>query len=256
MSQTYYSTEPDEETLYQCRHILTDGRRCGSPSLRKEHFCYYHHKIRRPVPIRELEARRGMQGVFELPNPEDRSAIQHAIGQVLQRIAANELDPRRAGLLLYGLQIASLNLLKNDQKVIPEAYVEAVEVDPEFGELAPQTEFTENHGRKGSVAKLLEKLKNERDQRQREAAVLPKVQAVAAEPNPYTFLTPLAGKLCNGRSHLARRRTCRCSLSLQESRSPHPRSAPSASAPSPAFRSSAWTLSARRRTARRRRLRC
>jgi len=183
MSQTYYSTEPDEETLYQCRHILTDGRRCGSPSLRKEHFCYYHHKIRRPVPIRELEARRGMQGVFELPNPEDRSAIQHAIGQVLQRIAANELDPRRAGLLLYGLQIASLNLLKNDQKVIPEAYVEAVEVDPEFGELAPQTEFTENHGRKGSVAKLLEKLQRERPQpeerQEPERVVIPRVQAAA-----------------------------------------------------------------------------
>ena len=183
MSQTYYSTEPDEETLYQCRHILTDGRRCGSPSLRKEHFCYYHHKIRRPVPIRELEARRGMQGVFELPNPEDRSAIQHAIGQVLQRIAANELDPRRAGLLLYGLQIASLNLLKNDQKVIPEVYVEAVEVDPEFGELAPQTEFTENHGRKGSVAKLLEKLQRERPQpeerQEPERVVIPRVQAAA-----------------------------------------------------------------------------
>jgi len=183
MSQTYYSTEPDEETLYQCRHILTDGRRCGSPSLRKEHFCYYHHKIRRPVPIRELEARRGMQGVFELPNPEDRSAIQHAIGQVLQRIAANELDPRRAGLLLYGLQIASLNLLKNDQKVIPEAYVEAVEMDPEFGELAPQTEFTENHGRKGSVAKLLEKLQRERPQpeerQEPERVVIPRVQAAA-----------------------------------------------------------------------------
>ena len=183
MSQTYYSTEPDEETLYQCRHILTDGRRCGSPSLRKEHFCYYHHKIRRPVPIRELEARRGMQGVFELPNPEDRSAIQHAIGQVLQRIAANELDPRRAGLLLYGLQIASLNLLKNDQKVIPEAYVEEIVMDPELGELAPQTEFTENHGRKGSVAKLLEKLQRERPQpeerQEPERVVIPRVQAAA-----------------------------------------------------------------------------
>ena len=124
-----------------------------------------------------------MQGVFELPNPEDRSAIQHAIGQVLQRIAANELDPRRAGLLLYGLQIASLNLLKNDQKVIPEAYVEAVEVDPEFGELAPQTEFTENHGRKGSVAKLLEKLQRERPQpeerQEPERVVIPRVQAAA-----------------------------------------------------------------------------
>ncbi len=183
MSQTYYSTQPDEETLYQCRHIKVDGIRCGSPALRNEPFCYYHHNTRRPVPKHELEARRGMQGIFELPNPEDRSAIQHAIGQVLQRIAANELDPRRAGLLLYGLQIASLNLLKDVQKVIPEAYVEEVIMDPELGELAPQTEFTENHGRKGSVAKLLEKLKRERHQPEEreepQRAVIPKVQAAA-----------------------------------------------------------------------------
>jgi hypothetical protein len=44
--------------------------------------------------------------------PEDRSAIQLAIGEVLRRIASNDIDPHRAGLLLYGLQIASLNLPK------------------------------------------------------------------------------------------------------------------------------------------------
>jgi len=26
-----------------CRHILPAGRRCGSPALRGEQFCYYHH---------------------------------------------------------------------------------------------------------------------------------------------------------------------------------------------------------------------
>jgi len=194
MSTSFACVQPDEETRYQCRHIKIDGVRCGSPSLRNEPFCYYHHNIRRPVPIRELERRQGLQGTFELPNPEDRSAIQHAIGQVLQRIASNDLDPRRAGLLLYGLQIASLNLLKNNQKVVPEAYVEEVVMDPELGPLAPPTEFTENHGRKGSVAKLLEKLerqdreKKERQQREeaerrqqagQQPTVLPAVQAGA-----------------------------------------------------------------------------
>ena len=105
----------------QCRHIHTDGRRCASPTLRgpagPENFCYYHHTTR--VPIREtrthradLDSRQARLASFDLPLPEDRSAIQHAIGQILIRIAANQLDPRRAGLLLYGLQIASLNLPK------------------------------------------------------------------------------------------------------------------------------------------------
>ncbi|RSL15183.1 hypothetical protein EDE15_0661 [Edaphobacter aggregans] len=37
-------TEPKR---YQCRHIFTDGHSCGSPCLRHEDFCYYHHTTRR-----------------------------------------------------------------------------------------------------------------------------------------------------------------------------------------------------------------
>ena len=90
-----------EAPVYQCRHIFTDGHRCGSRSLRGEYFCYYHHQTRRPVE--NLRERRGHQSTFDLPLPEDRSAIQAAIGQVIQRIALNEIDPRRAGLILYAL---------------------------------------------------------------------------------------------------------------------------------------------------------
>ena len=89
--------------------IFTDGRRCGSPCLRGEDLCYYHHTTRKPVADATPQDPRS---TFDLPLPEDQSAIQLSIGQVLQRIAANEIDPRRAGLLLYGLQIASLNLPK------------------------------------------------------------------------------------------------------------------------------------------------
>ena len=84
---------------YQCRHIFTDGRRCASPCLRKEEFCYYHHTTRRPVA--NPQRRRSRRSAFHLPLPEDRSAIQASIGEVLQRIASNDIDPRRAGLLLY-----------------------------------------------------------------------------------------------------------------------------------------------------------
>jgi hypothetical protein len=90
---------------YQCRHIFTDGHRCGSPCLRGEDLCYYHHTTRKPIA--DPQQRRGRRSTFDLPLPEDRSAIQQSIGEVLQRIASNDIDPRRAGLLLYGLQIAS-----------------------------------------------------------------------------------------------------------------------------------------------------
>src|SRR6201999_4441604 len=121
------------ENQYQCRHIFTDGRRCHSPCLRAEEFCYYHHTTRKPVA--NPQQRRGRRSAFDLPLPEDRSAIQSSIGQVLQRIASNDIDPRRAGLLLYGLQIASLNLPR-DPAPSPAARAETVEeivLDPALG---------------------------------------------------------------------------------------------------------------------------
>jgi hypothetical protein len=46
---------------------------------------------------------------LELPAVEDSASIQLALIEVLQAFAANQLDPKRAGLLLYGLQVAAAN---------------------------------------------------------------------------------------------------------------------------------------------------
>jgi hypothetical protein len=151
----------EEPKRYQCRHIFTDGRRCGSPSLRHEELCYYHHTTRRPVADPHTR-----HPHFDLPLPEDRSAIQSAIGQVLQRIAANEIDPKRAGLLLYGLQIASLNLpreaapaRKSSREAEPDL-VEEVIADPIYGPLAPRAELGETK-HKSVIQALLENLRDD-----------------------------------------------------------------------------------------------
>ena len=129
----------DTTKRYQCRHIFTDGHRCGSPCLRHEEFCYYHHTTRRPVE--NPGDRRRRQAHFDIPLPEDRSAIQCSIGEVLLRIARNEIDPKRAGLLLYGLQIASLNLPPVPKKSTRDTYpVEEIVIDPQLGTLAPRIE--------------------------------------------------------------------------------------------------------------------
>jgi hypothetical protein len=162
-------------TRFKCRHIFTDGHRCGSICLRNEPFCYYHHTTRKPAPRRTF----GSHASFDLPLPEDRSAIQASIGIILQRIASNDLDPKRAGLLLYGLQIASLNLPKqkqNEDKVPPEQ-VHEVTNHPELGTLAPEAEIKE---KKSFAAKLLEELTRPP---QPKPAVLPQIQAVA-QPCP------------------------------------------------------------------------
>jgi hypothetical protein len=46
---------------------------------------------------------------LQLPPVEDTESIQLALIDVLQALAANQLDPKRASLLLYGLQVASAN---------------------------------------------------------------------------------------------------------------------------------------------------
>src|ERR1700732_545448 len=146
----------DTTKRYQCRHIFTDGHRCGSPCLKQEEFCYYHHTTRRPAG--NTRGRGPEQAEFDISIPEDRSAIQSAIGEVLRRIARNEIDPKRAGLLLYGLQIASLNIARATEPARDTAPVEEITADPELGTLAPQAEVPEAQKRQG-VAALIEEFK-------------------------------------------------------------------------------------------------
>ena len=128
-------TEPESLHL-QCRHIFPDGHRCGSKCLRREPFCYYHHTTRRP---RTGPALRDTLSTFDLPLPDDRSSIQAAIGLILQRLAGGGLDTKRAGLLLYGLQIASMNLPK--PSATPIESVDEVIEDPTHGPIAPEAEM-------------------------------------------------------------------------------------------------------------------
>jgi hypothetical protein len=174
---------------YQCRHIFTDGHRCASLCLRGEEFCYYHHTTRKPTA--NPKQRRRRHSTFHLPLPEDRSSIQSSIGEVLQRIAANDIDPRRAGLLLYGLQIASLNLPKPQPNSKPtesqtaNQTVEEITIDPTLGILAPRAEVSANTQRKSSVALLIESmLRSEKEEEEtalssqpREATIVETLQA-------------------------------------------------------------------------------
>jgi hypothetical protein len=87
-----------------CSHLHTTGKRCGSPSLRGEQYCYYHHPTRRP-------ARRPKAHVpFTLPLITDRTALQIALCEVMARLADNTLDLKRAGAILQTLQMAGAQL--------------------------------------------------------------------------------------------------------------------------------------------------
>lgn len=163
--------QPTDPTQYQCRHIKPDGGRCGSPALRNEHFCYYHHNGRRSGPrqpqVNSVTARKA--STFDLPSPADlseHSGLGLALGLILHKIAHNEIDPRRAGLLLYGLQIASMNLKRSTTiKPVNLPCIEDLAFDSDHGFLAPQaelgqSEYDERSGR-GKVQRLLEKIERE-----------------------------------------------------------------------------------------------
>ena len=97
-----------EPTSFQCRHIFTEGRQCGSPALRGEKLCYYHHAGRRPATHETIH---GLTFVA-LPAPEDLHAIQRGLCEVMRLAAMHAIDDRHAGTLLRGLSICSANLAR------------------------------------------------------------------------------------------------------------------------------------------------
>jgi len=70
-----------------------------------------------------------------MPVLEDRTAIQIVLSDVLRALGANLLDTKRAGLLLYGLQIAASNC--GDDAIGDLFQVPELELTPEGEEVGP-----------------------------------------------------------------------------------------------------------------------
>lgn len=124
--------------MYQeCRHIMPNGVRCHSPALRGTYYCYFHTRLHR------LAAQgSGSAEPLNLHVLEDRSAIQLALSQVLNALGSSKLDPRRAGLFLYGLQIASQNVERNVD-IVPRTAVPSLTLTSDGEELAPEKSVCE-----------------------------------------------------------------------------------------------------------------
>jgi hypothetical protein len=96
------------EDVPRCQHIKVNGTQCGSPALRRKRRCYFHEGLRaerEKVLADQFALRR-----FELPPLEDANSVQVGVMKVLQWLGSGRLDPKIAGLMLYGLQTASCNL--------------------------------------------------------------------------------------------------------------------------------------------------
>jgi hypothetical protein len=180
---------------FQCRHIFVDGHRCGSKCLREQNFCFYHYRSHKPSILPEY---RDTLSTFELPALDDRSGIQAAITLIAQRVASGCLDSKRAGLLLYALQTASLNLKKDNKMPLDSDTVDEIEVDEDGAIVAPICEYGARPHEKTLGEIMLEEWNKDEDEEaarkaaktlaelKRQAAAenftLPALYAVAAAP--------------------------------------------------------------------------
>ncbi len=95
--------------IRRCQHIKGNGTQCGSPALRHEALCYYHRESR-PERV-EVRGENGQAcGQVLVPVFEDAGSIQTMVRQVVMLVLEGKIDTKKAGTVLYALQIASANL--------------------------------------------------------------------------------------------------------------------------------------------------
>jgi hypothetical protein len=94
--------------IRRCQHIRVHGAQCGSPALREEKWCY-HHSQTRPERVK-VKGADGKTSEILVPLFEDAGSIQMAVRQVAVLLLQDKIDSKKAGLMLYALQIASTNL--------------------------------------------------------------------------------------------------------------------------------------------------
>ena len=87
-----------------CHHLHSTGNRCGSPALRGEQFCFYHHPTRRPP---RAAGRKPRLPAFRLPTLIDRVSIQRALAKVVSRVIGGWLDPAAARLIVSCFQFVN-----------------------------------------------------------------------------------------------------------------------------------------------------
>jgi hypothetical protein len=93
-----------------CDHLKQDGVFCSSPALHNQRYCYFHLNAR-ARRVQAARARlRGDACRLQLPVLDDIHSVQASLMQVLDALANDGIDNKRAGLMLYALQQVASNL--------------------------------------------------------------------------------------------------------------------------------------------------
>jgi hypothetical protein len=123
-----------------CRHIHTSGSRCGSPALATKKLCFFHQRLvdsHKPFHRADETGFLRIYGEYlELAPLEDQAAVQMALSLVINAIGTGQLDVKRANAMLYGLQLASMNLPRKGSLTPEPAHVVRATIQTEGLELA------------------------------------------------------------------------------------------------------------------------
>ena len=93
-----------------CNYLKANGIPCGSPALRGQKLCYFHQRDHKRTQQRARLRRCAEVCQLHFPPLNSILDVQIAVFEVMDALAANRIEPQRAGALLFGLQQASLHL--------------------------------------------------------------------------------------------------------------------------------------------------
>jgi hypothetical protein len=125
------------DTLNTCHHLYDEGGQCNSAAVTGQNYCTYHLRYRaRQLRMAQLRAR-SERFDLKLPPLESMYAVQSALSQLAEALAADMIDPKRAQQLLSVLRLASLNL-RHPDKWQPSVYhtevaAPAIDLAAEYG---------------------------------------------------------------------------------------------------------------------------
>jgi len=118
------------EPLRTCTHLHDHGGTCHSVAVRGQRYCPFHLRYRaRQLRMAQFRAR-GQRFDLRLPPLEDMFAVQSALNQLVEAVAADMLDLKRAHFLLKAVRSAAQNLKWADKWPASIAHSEhAADVD-------------------------------------------------------------------------------------------------------------------------------
>jgi hypothetical protein len=119
---------PVNPSVKICTHIKVTGHPCGSPALSGERFCYFHERMIRGVRTPPKSR------IHPMALIENEEGIQVALMETINAIARNQIDLKRANLILRALSIA----VRNSRRVrFDRCESEMVRTVPEYQQPAP-----------------------------------------------------------------------------------------------------------------------